>query len=69
MKKRGEMCRHFTEEQAVEVIRYLDSIGMNYTIRNLKSPTNKYLNVSITVKATLEEQRELSKIYEKIREP
>ena len=64
----SQMCRHFTESEAEKVKAYLDWRGFDYTVARLKRPTCNKLPISITIKATVEEQQMLNNAFSKMRE-
>ena len=66
MVKEHLMCLHFTEEKAWAVLWYLGSIGKECTVRRLKASNCKKQPISITVRATYDEQRELYRVYEQM---
>lgn len=64
----GQMCRHFTESEAEKVKAYLDWRGFDYTVERLKASIHQKLPISITIKATVEEQQMLNNVFIEMRE-
>lgn len=49
-KKKYISCRHYRHEHINKIEDFLITNGYEYTIRHLKSPINRYLEWSVSVK-------------------